>query len=727
MTPKEFKRLLANNWGKLLVVPVVTAASIYYFAGSKPKEYTSYTTIFTGINTSYKIAGDNNATSKVGTDVIFGNFYGIINSQEMKEDVALNLLAAHLMLEKSDAAVLSEINYKHLQEVVPDPLRKKLIGNSVEETLANVTSYFKSNNKNEIYHLINSDDPVYSLAALSNVSAKQKGSSEIMTLAYSSNDPAVCQNTLELYNRLFISKYKSLTSTQSESVVGYFDTATQNAHQRLQQAEQKLFAFQKAHNIIDYDQQASATSSERTAGSGRYNDLQMQYAGAVSNLRTAEQNLKNRGVSNLQAQEVLRLRNKLSDITGDITNLEMAGNNAARIASLRQQAADVSADIKETIEKYYNNTHSAQGIPIQTMLDEFVRSTVLAEQLKSQLSTLEQQNASAAGEISKLVPLGAEMRRIKREVEIADQDYRAQVEGLKQSKLTNENLELSSSQLKVLDPPIFPTAVDTTLILVIAGFLGSLILMIGGVLAFNLLDQSLTTPTITAKKTGFPIAGVLPALSGKKKTQLLTNKAEDHLVRQVLLEYNKKQVSQTPFLIGVLSAHSGEGKSLVCSTMSDKLNTLGIKTAVLYPDSHAQKVSSFDYASLYSPIHGMAQNITIADLLGNSALDYDLVFIEFPALLEKNYPVSLLKQLNFIIVTIKSGRLWQKADKAVFKNIQAITKSPIEVVLNGVISDYVEDFIGFQQSNTNVDEDNIEVLPAIEEKPRKKIAELNAE
>jgi capsule polysaccharide export protein KpsE/RkpR len=103
------------------------------------------------------------------------------------------------------------------------------------------------------------------------------------------------------------------------------------------------------------------------------------------------------------------------------------------------------------------------------MLDEYVRSTILVEQLKSQLHFLRRQNTTVAGEFTKLVPLGAEMRRIKREVELAEQDYLAQVEGLKQSRLTQENTELASSQFKVLDPPNFPaSAPDKTFLLTLA-------------------------------------------------------------------------------------------------------------------------------------------------------------------------------------------------------------------------------------------------------------------
>jgi hypothetical protein len=83
------------------------------------------------------------------------------------------------------------------------------MGSSLDETVANVTGYYKSSNTNEVFRIINSNVPVYSIGALSGVKAKQINSSEIVGLEYTSNDPAICRQTLELYNQVFIRKQKS--------------------------------------------------------------------------------------------------------------------------------------------------------------------------------------------------------------------------------------------------------------------------------------------------------------------------------------------------------------------------------------------------------------------------------------------------------------------------------------------------------------------------------------
>jgi hypothetical protein len=115
MTLQEFKHLLRWNSLKLLLLPLVTAITIYFLAGFKEKMYTSATTIFTGTASSYRITGDNNANTKVSPDVVFGNFSAIINARETREEIGLNLLATHLMLKTPNPSIINPFNSINLK------------------------------------------------------------------------------------------------------------------------------------------------------------------------------------------------------------------------------------------------------------------------------------------------------------------------------------------------------------------------------------------------------------------------------------------------------------------------------------------------------------------------------------------------------------------------------------------------------------------------------------
>jgi capsule polysaccharide export protein KpsE/RkpR len=515
---------------------------------------------------------------------------------------------------------------------------------------------------------------------------------------YVANDPAVTKQTLEILTEVFTRKNRELFSGQNENVIVYFDEATQKAYDKLQKAEQKLFEFNKSNNIVDYDQQIAMTSSDKTALSDKLSTLEMQYAGAFSAMKSAEETLKRRGSANLQSQEIMSLRSQLSKINSQILELELNGKNktdtAAKVARLKEEAAKVSADIKSSLDEHYANTHSAQGAPVEPLLDEYVRNTILVEELKSQLELMRKQKESFAGQYEKLVPLGAEIRKIRREVEVAEQEYMAQLDGLKQSKLSQQNIELAS-QLRVIDPPYYPVNPTNMnlLLLMLFGFFGALLLTGAGVFTADMIDNTLNKPSYASKATNFPVLGAIPNITSAKwaKVQL----AEEQLVRQLLLKIQQKKEPQGPFVVGMLSSHSGEGKTAVASTLARSLQQMGISTLRLLPDSaEHQSIHLDNTTAFYSPLQGVDSAVTVAHLAGERVYNHKVVLVEFPALLETTYPVSLLPHLDLILVTVKADRTWQQADKTVFDNIQKVTTAPIEIVLNGVRVDYIEDFVG---------------------------------
>jgi len=705
MTIGELKFLLRRNWFKLLLIPLVAAAGVYFFLSKKENVYTSDSIIFTGIASTYRISGDNNDGYKqLKVDMAISDLLIIIKSRETKKEIALSLLAQHLMLPGYDRSILSNENFDRLQLLIPATVREKLKGADFSETLDKVTRYSNTDNNNEVSILIYGDDPVYSMDALGGISVYQLQGSEMVKLEYSSGDPAISQQTLKFLDDIFIQKQKQLFATQPASVIGYFDTAAQRAYSRLQSAEKKLLDFNKANNILDYDQQVTTTSDEKRSSVQKYNDLELQYSGSLATLKELENDLKKRGVSNLESQEIIRLRNQLADVTIQISNLESLGNKAdaettSKIAKLRQSANDLSEKIKQAIDSYYTNTHSSQGVPIKDLVDTYIKNTMLVQQLKSQLDVMRRQNSGVAGEYNKLVPLGSQIRKIKREIELAQQDYLSHTEGLKQSKLTQENMELFSSQMKVLDPPNFPDAPSNQTklpLLLVAAFLGTFLLTASFIIGVYLLDQSLKNPTAATEIIGMPVISVLPRLKlrNSRRALLLADKAEKQLAKYVLLSLNQKPAGSGPMLVGLMSSYSGEGKSFIANAIVRQLDECGVRSLVLVPRGHDQSLEENYTATTYNPTDAITPGSIIPELNSASVMTVEVVIIEFPALLEQTFPVSLLQQLDLALIAIRMGRTWQKSDKLLVEAIKKTTKTSVQVILTNARREFVREYNG---------------------------------
>lgn len=722
MTAREFIRLLRRHWLLLLLIPVTTAGSIYVFSRFQPKNYTSDTVIYTAIGSGYKIEGGNNGSGDgwSAAATAFDNILTLINSRDTRQEVCLRLVAWRLMEDAARPArpapttTVSSLlggwgannaadKASAYERLLPAPLRARLTGPTLAVTTTRVLAYYRATPTNPLYRLINSKDPQFSEEALWRINASRVKDSDLVRIEYSASDPVVCQKTLALLTDVFIRKHRELFTGQNESVIGYFDQAAQKGFQRLQAAEQRLLAFHQKHNIVDYDEQIVASTGDRQLTLDKYNALQMQYAGATSSLKSVESTLGKRGVSNLKSQEIIRLRDRLSDLNRQITEVELLNqaqsspSTAGRLASLKQEAAQLSGKIGETVNSYYSSSNATQGVAVKDLATDYTKNTLLVADLRSQLNLMRRQQEASASQYNRLVPLGAEIRKLRREVEVAEKEYLSQMEGVKQSKLSQQNGVLAS-QLRVVDPPYLPLDPNgsKTLLLMVGGFLGSFLLIGAGLVTTGMLDNSLQQPAVATKVTTFPVAGILAKTVGlNEQQQLDAKRAEDHLGRQLLLKLQQRSPDK-PYVIGVLSSQSGEGKTAVCDSLTASLRAMHIKTLTLFPGYHYFLQLNYDDTRFYSPLLGLTPGSTIADFTGKAVTLDTVVIIEFPALLESAYPASLLQELDLILVAVRADRAWHQADKTIFENIKRITRSPIELVLNGVLPEYVTDFIGKQ-------------------------------
>jgi uncharacterized protein involved in exopolysaccharide biosynthesis len=714
MTIKDIIRILRRNWLWLLLIPIVTAASIFYFTRNTVEEYSSDMVFYTGIASGFSISNENISSNYQATTKAYSNLLSLLNSRDTKREVALRLLASHLMLEKHDPTVLSQASYLRLQELIEEPLRQKLLGRTLEETVVNLTSYYHLDNSNEIYNLLHSEQALYSFEALSELKAYRLDGSDLVKVEYVSLDPAVCRNTLDLLSGTFIGKHKELMEGQNETVLTYFENATAKAFERLEAAEQQLLEFHKKNKIINYNDQASSIATEKQLLAQQYNELEMQYGGAYAALKAVEEKLKDRGATKLYSQEIMQLKNQLSQLNTQIAEQEVytkgQGNAAAnaQLARLKEEASETAARIQETMNKYYSQTHSVEGINNTALLDDWIKHTVLVEEIKGKLVTMGKQINKFEKEYAKMAPLGAELRKIEREIDMAQKEYFSLLNSLSESQISKEDIELTSN-LKVVDQPYLPTKPSGSkrLLLVLLGACASLFVTLSGLLAVEYFDPTLKNSENTRRKTGLEVLGVLPILHSKnKQDQLKLQWAEDHLSRQLLLKMQQKTTQSDPYLLGVVSSLGSEGKSTLASILANKLNNLGVKTLSLLPDDHAGYIAPDNNIAFYSPLQGINQNSSLDEMANRHISAYNVVIIEFPALLEATYPVSLLKHLDLMLYTINAGRAWQVADKKNLKLIQEITNTPIEVFLNGVEPEKSEDLSGVQLSEISLEHKN---------------------
>jgi len=708
MSFSDVWRLLARHWLLLLLVPIVLSSSTYYFARHLPQTYSSDTTIYTGIASGYTLTG-NAATDYSTTSNAFDNLVKLITARSTKEEVIYQLLATHLWQTQQDPALLNVAPYESLRDGLPAALRHRLTGPTQEATLDSVHRYAKANNTNEVYSLLSSSNPAYSLASLNKITASRVASSDLIRLEFESYNPELCQTALRLFTQVFLAESKNLREGQTSSVIAYYEQELTRVKARLDKAENANLAFNRDNNIINYDEQSRGVASNKDALAGQYSDLSQQYAGAQAALKAINQRLGGRQSGLLSSNQLMAQRQKLGRVTTALTDQQFftqtsESPNTAKTKELQAEADKLAQDMQNSVDKYYAHTNSVEGIPNKELLNEWVQDMIQVESYRAKLNVMSKRMQDFNKEYQRMAPLGAVQKRNEREIELAQKAYLNVLASLEASKATQQNTQLTSN-LKIIDPPNLPLRPKTSklLVLVLASGAGGFFFVASLVLGLGLLDRSLKRPSVAAQRIGLPVAGMLldaPAAP----TKLLAasqQRSLDQLVRHIILQANTPP-APTPFVVGIFSVQQQTAKTTLCQTLAQRCHQMGVPTLVLYPGTDEREeqpedeVPSLFYQAEMAAVQGwqldqLIQHAIPKRMTENSGPDVQLILIEFPALREEAVPVGVLRQLHLVFLTVPANRAWRATDHQTVERLRAATTAPVEVVLAGVAPHHAEE------------------------------------
>jgi uncharacterized protein involved in exopolysaccharide biosynthesis len=706
MSLSDLLRLLARKWPLLVLVPLVLGISTYYFGRNLPKTYRSDTTIYTGIASGYSLKGDAGADYN-STNNAFDNLVNLITARSTKQEVSYQLLATHLWQTSQQPSLLATPAYESLRESLPAELRRQLTGPTREATLENVRRYAQANTTNPVYQLQNSANPTYSLTALSALTATRIASSDLVRIEFDSYDPEICRYTLELVTQVFLDESKNLREGQTETVIGYYEKELDRAKARLAKAESENLAFNRDNNIINYEAQSKDVASEKEALASEMTQVSQQYAGAQAALDAVTRKLGGREAALLSSREVVAQRQKLSRLNAAIAdqqlfNQQAEGGTVAKTRQLQAEAERAAQEIQDNMDSYYAHSTSTEGIPKKELLGEWVQDMVLVESNRAKLNVMTRRLQEFDREYQRMAPLGATLKRIEREIELAEKNYLSLLANLNASKATQQNTQLTS-KLKIIDPPNLPLRPKTSklLVLVLLSAAGGFVFAAGLVAGLGMLDKSLKKPSIAARTIGLPVAGVMYDEQAKPVQQLAAAKQRSlgQLVRHILMLANTPPAPQ-PFVVGVFSVQRQEGKTTLCQALAQRCHDMGVQALALYPDdsamSEAGTVPSLFYPAETAAVQGwqleqLIQNAIPKQVTEVSTPDVQLVFVEFPALREEALPVGLLRQLNLVFLTVPATRAWRLSDHETVERLRAATPAPVEVVLSNVAPHYAEE------------------------------------
>jgi cell division septation protein DedD len=247
--------------------------------------------------------------------------------------------------------------------------------------------------------------------------------------------------------------------------------------------------FSSNNKVINYYEQTKYVSAQ-----DRDIDLEIQkerseLEASKAVLGDLDKKLSMRQGVSLKSQQINTLRDSLSTLNARLTMLEMNPQaNQTEVRRVSKQIKSLENRAFEDIGQLYDMNNSKNGVPAKMLFDDWVNAFVGVDKSEARLTVLADIKRKYDRYYGQFAPLGSTMKRLEREIDVAEREYLEILHGLNQSKLREQNLLLSTN-LKVLDAPKFPDKPEGSkrLLLIVGGFVVGLVLA----LVFVLLKEYL--------------------------------------------------------------------------------------------------------------------------------------------------------------------------------------------------------------------------------------------
>lgn len=803
-------RLLRRHIVLLLIAPVLLAGLVTLLTKNPEFKYVSETSLYTGIASGSSVEMDK-STNYFAANTAFDNLINIIKSRKTEEEVAIRLLSQHLLMDKFDPEYISEKSYKELKKITPAYIKRlvskssltlkqkkseiigsKQIVNSVdsiienasfsfntinalsspnslpksidtdvyEQTVKDLSDYMESSDTNFVYRLLNFEHPHYSIKAIATINVQRIGTSDLMKLKYECDDPGICRQTLAVLTEVCISNFKNIKENRSDAVVKYFEFQLKQAAERLKLAEDKLLEFNKDNNIINYYEQSKAVAVVKEDLDVEYNNKRIKLAGLQAAIKRLEEKLNNQQKIQLRSSNIIEQRNKLGEINYKITVAETMSSadtlNLQKLADLKFQAEKLKDEIKVSVGELYSYSNSTEGLPISTILNDWISNVIEAENTKAGIEVLGERIKEFQKQYAIYAPAGANIKRIEREISVSEQEFLEILHGLGLAKLKLQDNELSSN-IKAVDPPFFPISPVPTkrkILILVAAMLGFFIVLIT-ILVLEYFDASLKNPKKASSILKLPNIGVLPKvlLKGSKiSLSFIINRLLEIIIQKIELFTNDNKTGNATKTILIFSTLNQEGKSITIGNLAYKFKMQGKKVLVLNYNSDSLKKSKSDELNnlmeskknINTEIVKRPNKISILSILlgyPDSRIDYeskflkspkvylddneyfsytineefyavksytdilkinniqltyipDFVLIEIAPILFNSYPLGLISTVDMPVLVCRANRVWTEADQGAMEILMNHTPQKTHFLLNGVEPLVIESILG---------------------------------
>lgn len=670
----------------MVIFPCIAGIIAWFLTRNLEKTYDVKTTIFTGIISGYNV----DATDTRNAGVHLSNLMNIITTERTLKIVSLKLLARCLVYGDAErnTSYISAVHYQQLTAGIPRELQALIDKQNEEKTYNNLVAFERPSINNFIYQLLNYTHPYFSVPLLSqNIKVARLGTSDMIEIAYSANDPGIAYNTLEILNEEFVKQYHDLRYGETDNVIKFFREELSRLGKMLTAAEDSLIDYNIEHRIINYGEQTKQVAGMDATYQMMDNDLLINYSTSKALIDFYEYKLGDVAKLIRTNNEFMNKLQQMSKLNTQISTMEITPDekNQKKLEEHKGALNNTEQSINELALKLSAEAASTNNVSYETLIDQWLEQIVLAEKTKAQMEARDIMREKLNQDFLYFSPIGATLGRKERHIGFVESNYMSTMGALNAAILRQKNLEMTSASLKIMNPPLFPLTSSPTnaRMIILSAMLGILLFIIGYFLIIEILDRTLRDKIRAERITGGTVIGAYPKESKLRYRRY--NKAIDEMaIKQLsthLLPYlntNQQRV------INLLSSEEKDGKTHIAFLLEQYWTSIGLNVRrITYDEDFLSEDSQYVQANSYKEL--------CPDLEAD-----EIVIIEYPVLKNNPLPPALLNEASLNLMIVRANRTWKTTDQAMYERLLKVKQNevPILFYLTQADRNAVEDFTG---------------------------------
>jgi uncharacterized protein involved in exopolysaccharide biosynthesis len=614
------------------------------------------------------------------------------------------------MLKGKSNKFINQNNLERISTIIPKNIIQSITKSSEEETYKALLNFKQQNDTNIIYRLLNDEnEDFYSIYAIDEITSTRMGSSDMLKMEFESNDPGVCQHVLIVASDVLITKYRNIKKGETDNIVRFFQEQTDLSFAKLNKAEENLKEFRSNNRVINYYEQTKFISEKRENIIDETDKERMSIVAAQSAVKNIEEKLGSLQSKLKEIDKVMDLKSNLNNLIYQKTLSELSETNNKKDSDKADaEIAILKEKLEDKMKFYYAGLHSKEGISYKDLINLWLENTIKEVESKSRLKIFEERINEVDKNYDHFAPLGSNIGKMEREIEIAEKEYLSNLASLNAARLREENLQ-KSSNLQVVDAPFFPhdPLPNKRKLVIISGGLASIIIVILILLMVEFLDQTIKTPEKASYILKTPTLSAIPLIN-KSTLETVKNGILNRLLIMIttkIYEVYKNKKSKGPLITSIVSTRTNEGKTFIANKLARNLREANKKTLLIIPQDENSNVIEDNDTIRYSQLLNYAEISNLQYLLESTNSErssgslinlneYEIVIIEFLPLTQYKAPPLFGNNSDLNLLITRGDKLWSESDQNALNIFKENYTNSLYSILNMVQLYTLESIIG---------------------------------